>query len=83
MDSRTLQEISEETGGKHFLLNTADVIGNAAVLDTATQTISRELRQQYSLGYTSSQSGNRYHSVRVEPRRGDLVVRAQKGYEAD
>ena len=83
VDSRTLQEISDETGGKHFLLNTADVIGNAAVLDTATQTISRELRQQYSLGYTSSRSGNRYHSVRVEPRRGDLVVRAQKGYEAD
>jgi len=83
VDSRTLQEISDETGGKYFLLNTADVIGNAAVLDTATQTISRELRQQYSLGYTSSQSGNRYHGVRVEARRGDLVVRAQKGYAAD
>lgn len=83
VDSRTLQEMSDETGGKHFLLNTADVVGSAAVLDTATQTISRELRQQYSLGYASSSGSNRYRSVRVEARRDDLVVRAQKGYAVE
>jgi Ca-activated chloride channel homolog len=83
IDARTLQELSEETGAKLFVLDTADVISNTDVLDTAVQTISRELRQQYSLGYTSSGGGNRYRSVRVETRHGDLVVRAQKGYATE
>ncbi|MBI3300568.1 MAG: VWA domain-containing protein [Deltaproteobacteria bacterium] len=86
IDDRTLHEISDQAGGKLFVLSTADVVGNASVLDTATQTISHELRQQYSLGYTSSRGGTRYRSVRVETRRADadnLVVRAQKGYAAE
>lgn len=83
VDSRTLQALSEETGGKHFLLNTRDVVGNSAVLDAATQTISRELRLQYSLGYASSRGGSGYRGVRVETPRHDLVVRAQRGYAAD
>jgi Ca-activated chloride channel family protein len=83
VDSRTLQEISTETGGKHFLLNTADVIGSRAVLDTATQTISHELRYQYSLGYASARGGDGYHSIRVETRRNDVAVRTQKGYAAE
>lgn len=83
VDSRTLREISGETGAKHFMLNTADVVGSAAVLDTATQTISNELRQQYSLGYAATSDGNRYRRLRVETRRDDLVVRAQKGYATE
>jgi hypothetical protein len=66
-----------------FLLDTAGVIDNTDVLDTAVQAISRELRQQYSLGYTSSLRGNRYRSVQVETRHGDLIVRTQKGYAAE
>lgn len=86
VDSRTLQEASDQTGGKLFVLNTTDVVGSAAVLDTAIRTISQELRSQYSLGYTSSQGGHRYRGVRVETRRDDadnLIVRAQKGYAAE
>jgi len=83
VDAHTLQELSEETGAKLFLLDTASVIGSTAVLDTAVQTTSRELRQQYSLGYTSSLGRNRYRSVQVETRHGDLIVRAQKGYAAE
>lgn len=79
VDSRTLQTLSEETGGRNFLLNTADVIGNMAVLDEATQAISVELRQQYSLGYLSPLKGDLYRGVRVETRRGGLVVRTRKG----
>jgi len=82
VDSRTLEEISSETGAKHFMLNTADVVGAAAVLDTATQTISDELRQQYSLGYAPTHDGSRYRRIRVEARRNDVIVRAQKGYAA-
>ncbi len=86
IDSRTLQEASDATGGKLFVLNTADVVGNAGVIENATQTISRELRSQYSLGYTSSLPGNHYRNLRVETRRADaenLAVRAQKGYAAE
>jgi len=79
VDARTLQELSDETGGKYFLLNTADVIGNGMVLDKATQAISDELRQQYSLGYKSPLKGDVYHDIRVEVRRDGLVVRTHKG----
>jgi len=86
IDTRTLQEASDATGGRLFVLGTADVERNASVLEDATQTISRELRSQYSLGYTSSLPGDRYRSVHVEARRADaenLAVRTQKGYATD
>jgi Ca-activated chloride channel family protein len=83
VDARTLQALSDETGGKHFLLSTHDVIANETVLETATETISRELRVQYSVGYASASGGRRYHNVRVETRQDDLVVRAQKGYASE
>ena len=83
VDSKTLQRMSDETGGRHFLLNTRDVVSSQAVLDTATQTISRELRSQYSIGYASSGGGSQYRSVRVESTRPDVVVRTQKGYAAE
>ncbi|MGE0820636.1 MAG: VWA domain-containing protein [Candidatus Binatia bacterium] len=83
VDSRTLRQISDETGGEHFLLNPADVMGSTAVLDVAVQTISRELRQQYTLGYSSSLPADRYRSVRVETRRDDVIIRTQKGYAAE
>lgn len=82
VDSETLQKISDETGGRHFLLNTRDVVGNRAVLDKATQTISHELRFQYSLGYGSSGRGA-YRSLRVESTRPNVLVRTQKGYAID
>jgi Ca-activated chloride channel family protein len=83
VDTRTLQTISDETGAQHFLLNTRDVVGSSAVLETAIQTISRELRLQYSLGYTSSSGGDGYRSIRVETPHHNLVVRAQRGYAVD
>lgn len=79
VDSRTLQELSDETGGKNFLLNTADVVGSGMVLDSATQAIGDELRQQYSLGYKSPLKGDVYHDIRVEVRRDGLRVRTHKG----
>jgi VWFA-related protein len=78
VDSRTLEAISEETGAKHFLLNTADVVGNGAVLEAAADTIVSELRQQYSLGYRSALKGDVHREVRIETRRGDAIVRTQK-----
>ncbi len=80
VDAETLRKISDETGGKHFLLNTADVIGSRATLARATQTISQEMRYQYSIGYASRGGEGGYRRVRVESRRDDVVVRTQKGY---
>jgi Ca-activated chloride channel family protein len=80
VDAETLREISDETGGKHFLLNTADVIGSRATLARATQTISQEMRNQYSIGYASRGGEGRYRQVRVESRRDDVVVRTQRGH---
>ena len=79
VDSRTLEVLSEETGAKHFLLNTADVVGNGAVLEEAAKTIVSELRQQYSLGYRSALKGDVHREVRIETRRSGVIVRAQKG----
>jgi len=79
VDARTLQAISEETGAKHFLLNTADVLGNSAALERAARSIVTELRQQYSLGYRSPLKGDVYRDVRVETRRDGVIVRTQKG----
>jgi VWFA-related protein len=79
VDVQVLQTFSSETGGQHFLLNTADVIGNEAVLDRAVQAISDELRQQYTIGYASPLKGDVYRNVHVEIRRPGLSARAQKG----
>lgn len=79
VDVQVLQTFSDETGGRRFLLHTADVLGNDAVLDRATQTISEELRQQYTIGYNSPLRGDVYRGVRVEVQRPDLSVRTQKG----
>lgn len=76
---KVLQEFSAETGGRHFLLNTADVIGNDEVLDQAIQAISEELRQQYTVGYKSSLKGDVYRNVHIELRRPGLSARTQKG----
>src|SRR5262249_44429777 len=72
VDVQVLQTFSTESGGRHFLLNTADVLGSQAALTQAVQTISDELRHQYTVGYNSPLRGDVYRSVRVELRRAGL-----------
>lgn len=86
MDERTLRETTEQTGGKLFTMSAHDVLDNDSVLDNAMATISRELRLQYSLGYTPTRSGSHYRRTRVAVRRPDaenLTVRTQQGYASD
>lgn len=83
---RILREITTATGGTLFLMNENDVLDNEPVLDNAIQTISRELRSQYSLGYSPTRSGSHYRRVRVEARAkgaNRLTVRTQEGYALD
>ncbi len=77
VDVKTLQQISARTGGKHFLLNTADVRGIRSTLTQATQTIAQELRAQYSIGYAVQDDGEQ-RRVRVETHRDDVVVRSRQ-----
>lgn len=86
MDERTLREITEQAGGRLTTMSTNDVLANESALDDALDTISRELRLQYSLGYTPTRSGSHYRQTRVAIRRPDadtLTVRTQKGYASD
>ncbi len=84
--ARILHDITTETGGALFTMNERDVVDNEPVLDQAIQTISRELRSQYSLGYAPTRPGSHYRRVRVEARAkeaGQLTVRTQQGYALD
>lgn len=81
--ARILHEATSQTGGTLFTLSNRDVMGTESVLDKAIQTVSRELRSQYSLGYTPTKRGSQYRNVRVAVRRAEaeqLTVRTPKGY---
>ncbi|MBS1808628.1 MAG: VWA domain-containing protein [Acidobacteria bacterium] len=77
-----LEEIARLTGGRAFFPN------SAAELEEIAARISLELRQQYSLGYISSneQRDGRWRRLRVRvtppPGMSKLTVRAKAGYYA-
>jgi Ca-activated chloride channel family protein len=78
VDARTLQILSTETGAKTFIIRE---VGDGELLRQATQSISEELREQYTVGFTSpNPARGGYRSLKVEvPRRPDLTVRVRKG----
>lgn len=70
-----LQRISSETGGAFF-----ETSGSG--LDKTFARIEDELRNQYSLGYSSDQHGAGYRLIKVTVKRKNLEVRAREGYYA-
>lgn len=68
-----LQRIAKETGGAYF-----EVSG--ATLDKIYARIEDELRNQYSLGYTSDQHGASYRMIKVSVKGKNLTVQAREGY---
>jgi Ca-activated chloride channel family protein len=78
VDARTLELLSSETGAKTFLLHT---IGDGSAMREDCALISRELRQQYTLGFVDvdpSRSG--YRDVRVDiPGYPEDRIRVRKG----
>src|SRR5262249_23738662 len=78
VDARTLQTLSTETGAKTYIVRE---VGDGQLLRQATEAISDELRQQYTVGFTSPDpSRGGYRSIKVEvPSRPDLTVRVRKG----
>lgn len=71
-----LERISAETGGGFF------EAGAASSLDKIYARIQDELRNQYSLGYTSDQNGAGYRMIRVTAKGKNLTVQAREGYYA-
>ena len=73
-----LNKLSQETGGRMFKAD------NDRELNDAFQQISDELRSQYSIGYspTNSKHDGSYRKLDVRIRQGGLRVQARKGYYA-
>jgi VWFA-related protein len=75
---KTLQQLSAQTGGSFFAASKKETI------DKIYQRIQDELRNQYSLGYTSDQTdGSGYRKISLTVDRKGLTVQARDGYYAD
>jgi Ca-activated chloride channel homolog len=75
VDAATLQRLSEETGATTFVMNPR--VTDMSALDAHFQSISAELREQYTVRYASA-GGARPHQIRVEGSRPGVEVRAPK-----
>jgi len=74
---KILKEFSEETGGRYFQPFTWDD------LDEAFESISGELRSQYSISFTpDTPRDGKYHEIEIVPKAKGVKVRARRGYFA-
>jgi len=73
-----LKRLSDDTGGSVIEVN------RAQDTSAAFQQIARELRTQYLLGYTptNTKHDGAYRKIRVQVRNGDYRVQARRGYYA-
>jgi Ca-activated chloride channel family protein len=80
VDAKTLRELSSETGAKTFIIQR---VGDGAALRTACETISRELREQYTVGFLAPDAGRGgYRNLRVDtPGHPEAISRARKGVD--
>ena len=77
MNIAALRDITDDSGGR------TEVIRSARDLDPATAHIADELSKQYYMGYSATaKKDGRWHSIRVEVRGGNYLVRARKGFVA-
>lgn len=78
VDAQTLRLLSSETGARTFLLRE---MGDGLAMRNACATISRELREQYTVGFTvPDPSRGGYRDLRVDvPGHSEDTVRVRKG----
>jgi len=74
-----LKKLSEESGGR--VIRVSNKAGETAL---AFEQLARELRTQYSLGYTPSNAARdgSFRKIRVQVHSGDYKVQARRGYYA-
>ena len=75
---RVIDQLAAETGGRAFFPYRVDDLGQS-FLD-----IGDELRHQYALAYSPAgrTPDGKYHTIRIQVDRADVIVRARKGYYA-
>ncbi|HEY8549912.1 MAG TPA: VWA domain-containing protein [Vicinamibacterales bacterium] len=72
-----LRDLTDDSGGR------TEVVRSARDLGPATAGIADELSRQYSLAYVpAAEKDGRWHTIRVEVRGRDYLVRARRGYVA-
>ena len=72
-----LRDLTDDSGGR------TEVVREAHDLVPATTSIADELSKQYYLGYLSNgKKDGKWHSIKVEVRKGSYHVRARRGYVA-
>ncbi len=74
---KVLERLSRETGGHMFVVSKKESIGDIY------KQIEVELRNQYSLGYTSDKpagDGSDYRRIHVTTKQKDFTVQAREGY---
>jgi VWFA-related protein len=77
VDVKALRDMTDDSGGR------TEVVRDPSDLNEATAAIADELRQQYYLGYLSSEKKDgRWHTIRVEVRNQHYRIRARRGYIA-
>jgi len=74
--SRSIESLSTETGGGFVEMRESDDI------NAITSRISRELHQQYVLGFTPQVLDGKTHKLEVKVKRQGLTVKARKSYVA-
>ena len=80
---RVLEAIADATGGRAFHLERASGGGQDSI-DSTTQQISDELRQQYTIGYYSTNSAHdgTYRQIELRSTQAGVRLRYRKGYYA-
>ena len=74
---KILQRITKETGGSLFEVSKKQTVAQIYT------SISADLRNQYSLGYTpGADSGYGYHKIHLTTKQKDLTVQTRDGYYA-
>ena len=75
VNADALRDITDDSGGR------TEIIYSQRDLDPTTAGIADELSRQYFIGYTSSApKDGKWHTIEVQVRRGNYVVRARKGF---
>ncbi len=76
---KILKEISKQTGGGYF------EVSKKKSVDQIYGQIEEELRNQYSLGYTSDkpESEGGFRKIELTVKQKDMIVQARDGYYAD
>ena len=84
VDVDALQQLTDGTGGRTFLVEGTHRRGGVDVIDQACQEVGAELRGQYTIGYypKNKNRDGTYRRIRIKVRNGDYTVRTREGYFA-